>query len=63
LGVLKDTQDKPQYKPEWGEQQEILSYDVLSENTKITLIKMNDGGMSFSEIADHIEKRILPRLK
>jgi len=64
LGVLKETQDKPRHKAVGGgEQQEILSYDVLSKNTQHTLIKMNDGGISFSEISDHIEKRILPRRK
>lgn len=58
LGVLKETQGKPEHSEH---RNQLLSPKIISRETQDTLAKMNDAGKSFLEIADHIERYMLPK--
>jgi hypothetical protein len=56
LGVLNEISDYPAAKGGT----EVQSGPTLPYAKMCTLIKYNDGGKSFDEIADHIERYTLP---
>lgn len=61
LGVLHKTQGKPVGKSATFANTGLLDTNVLALDTQRTLAGMNDRDTAFTEIADHIEKRILPK--
>jgi len=60
LGVLKETQGKPQL---FDRSVQLLDTEVLPEDVQYILTCMNDSRTPFSEIANHIEEEVLPKLK